>query len=235
MVRRGTLHHLRYSGWMTDSGRREANRLWSLILAAGGSSRLGTPKQLLRLGAQPLVSRAVTAAEAVTPGRVLVVLGAHALKLRLLLRRRHAGVRTVTNPGWSAGMAGSLAVGLSALPERADAAVLLLSDQPGIDARALQRLVRAWRCRPARPAAARYAGRLGVPAVLPRPLWAQARRLSGDVGARQLLRQCSGRTRAVEMPEAAFDVDSAEDGKRLASRDFVSTRAGGDRCARSRS
>ena len=92
---------------MTDSGRREANRLWSLILAAGGSSRLGTPKQLLRRGAPPLVSRAVTAAAAVTPGRVLVVLGAHALKLRLLLRRRHAGVRTVTNPGWSAGMAGS--------------------------------------------------------------------------------------------------------------------------------
>ena len=205
---------------MIDSGRHDTGALWSVILAAGGSSRLGTPKQLLRLRAQPLLSHAVVAAQAVTPDRVLVVLGADAMKLRLLLRRRHPDVYTITNPDWPDGMGGSLAIGLSALPTRAKAALLLLTDQPGVDARSLRRLLRAWREHPTRVAAAQYGGRLGVPAVLPRKLWAEARQLRGDAGARRLLREGDTVPSVVPMPEAAFDVDTEQDRARLESRDL---------------
>jgi CTP:molybdopterin cytidylyltransferase MocA len=107
-----------------------------------------------------------------------------------------------------------LRLGIDALPAGADAALVLLSDQPDVDARALRRLIAAWQSRPAAAAAARYAGRVGVPAILPRRSWGEVRALEGDVGARALLRGKPGVT-LVEMPEAAFDVDTPLDLRRL--------------------
>ena len=181
---------------------------------------MGMPKQFVRFRSRSLLSHTVAAAEATTPDQVLVVLGAHALKLRLLLRRYHPNVYTITNPDWPEGMAGSLSVGLSALPARADAALLLVCDQPGVGARSLRRLVHAWRSHPGQAAAAHYAGQVGVPAVLPRRLWPEAMQLSGDVGARRLLREGVGASSVVPMPEAAFDVDTVQDRTRLYDRDF---------------
>ena len=185
--------------------------LWSLVLAAGGSSRLGTPKQLLRIRGRRLLSHIVNAAEAVTPGRVVVVIGADALRMRSLIRRHHPGVHSVNNSRWGQGMAGSLQTGLAVLPERATAALLLLSDQPAVREASMSRLVRAWRRRPGKPAAAAYAGVLGVPAILPRALWKEARRLRGDEGARKLLRTGQSAATAVDMPEAIWDIDTPED------------------------
>ena len=185
--------------------------LWSVILAAGGSRRLGTPKQLLRIRGQRLVSRAVNAAEAVTPGRVVVVIGAEALKLRLLIRRHHPHTHTVDNGRWAHGMAGSLQAGLAALPGRAAAALLLLSDQPAVNEASLRRLIRAWQRRPGKAAAAAYSGVLGVPAILPRALWRGALHLHGDAGARSLLRPGQAVATTVSMPEAAWDIDTRED------------------------
>jgi molybdenum cofactor cytidylyltransferase len=86
----------------------------------------------------------------------------------------------------------------------------LLVDQPRVRAAAVARLVRAWRTRPKRAAAAAYAGQIGVPAILPRKLWRAARRLRGDAGARALLDAERNVTR-VAMPEAQFDIDTEED------------------------
>ena len=196
---------------MIDPGRPAPRALWSLVLAAGGSRRLGTPKQLLRMRGQTLLSRIVEAAQKVTPNRVVVVLGADALKLRLLIRRRHPRTCTVDNPDWADGMASSLKTGLAALPEGAAAALLLLSDQPAVGEASLRRLIGAWRRRPGKAAAARYGGVLGVPAILPRTLWSETRALSGDAGARSLLRHGETVSTVVAMPEAAWDIDTPED------------------------
>ena len=185
--------------------------LWSLVLAAGGSSRLGTPKQFLRIRGRRLLSRAIDSAEAVTPGRVVVVIGADAHRVRSLIRRHHPDTRSVDNPGWARGMAGSLQAGLAALPARAAAALLLLSDQPAVGEASLRRLVRAWRRRPGKAAAAAYLDVAGVPAILPKALWREARRLSGDTGARNLLRAGRSTVTLVDMPEAAWDIDTRED------------------------
>ena len=185
--------------------------LWSLVLAAGGSRRLGTPKQLLRIRGRTLLSRIINTAEAVTPERVVVVIGADALRMRSLIRRHHPGTHSVDNSRWAQGMAGSLQVGLSVLPLRASGALLLLSDQPAVGEASLRRLIRAWRRCPGKAAAAAYAGVVGVPAILPGTLWREARRLRGDEGARKLLRMEEMPATAVHMPEAAWDIDTPED------------------------
>ncbi len=189
--------------------------LWSLVLAAGGSRRLGTPKQLLRVRGRRLLSRVIHAAEIVTPGRVVVVIGADALRMRSLIRRHHRGAHCVTNARWERGMAGSLHTGLAVLPARARAVLLLLSDQPAVGEASMRRLVRAWRRSPGKAAAAGYSGVSGVPAVLPRALWKQARLLAGDEGARKLLRMTELAATVVDMPEAAWDIDTPEDLQQL--------------------
>jgi CTP:molybdopterin cytidylyltransferase MocA len=140
---------------------------------------------------------------------LLVVVGAERLRLRLVLRRARCRAQVVTNPRWQQGMATSLRVGLAAVPPTATAALVLLVDQPRVDAAALLRLMAAWRRRPGMPAAARYDGREGVPAILPRRHWRAVRSLRGDQGARALLRKAA--ITAVEMSEAALDIDTPAD------------------------
>jgi molybdenum cofactor cytidylyltransferase len=164
-----------------------------------------------------MLLRSIDLANATVPQRtVTVVLGAHALRLRAVLRREHAAAHVVHNAHWREGLASSLQAGLAAVPARTRAVLVLLVDQPNVDARALARLIRAWRKRPAQPAAAWYDGRAGVPAILPRRSWPAVHRLSGDAGARALLRGAAHLTLA-EMPEAAFDIDTPADLARLKS------------------
>lgn len=191
--------------------------LWTVVLAAGGSSRFGSPKQLLRLRGQVLIRHAADLARAVSPGRVVVVVGAAPFRLRSTLFRARSRVRIVTNPLWRDGMSGSLRRGLRAVPRSASAALLLTVDQPLITKLELRRLIAAWSHRPSRPAAAAYAGRVGIPAILPRRYWLRASRASGDIGARDVLRQPGLQITTVDMPEAAIDVDTHEDLDRLSS------------------
>ena len=153
---------------------------------------------------------AVEAARGALPrAPLIVVLGREALRLMLVLRRVQRGAQIVRNSRWNLGMATSLRAGLAAVPRNAQAALVLLVDQPHVDAAALRRLVAAWRRRPGVPAAAHYLGSAGVPAVLPRRRWREVRALRGDEGARVLLRD--RRVTLIEMPEAALDVDTPED------------------------
>ena len=99
------------------------------------------------------------------------------------------------------------------MPAHTAAILVMLVDQPGVDERALSRLLRAWRRRPGAAAAALYAGRNGVPAVLPRRYWRAIRELRGDAGARALLR--SAAVTSVSMPEAELDIDTRADAARL--------------------
>jgi molybdenum cofactor cytidylyltransferase len=187
------------------------------LLAAGGSRRLGQPKQFVRHGVRTLLQRAVAAARGALPAApLIVVVGADGARVRSVLARASRRLRVVTNPRWRAGMATSLQAGVAAVPPTARAVLVLVVDQPRVGAAALARLVRAWRRRPGVPAAARYDGRVGVPAVLPRRHWHRLRALQGDEGARGLLRG-SGKLTLVDLPEASFDVDTLADVEKLRS------------------
>lgn len=189
-----------------------------MLLAAGGSQRLGQPKQFVRHGVHTLLQRAIASARGALPAApLIVVVGANGARVRSVLARARRRVHIVTNTRWQAGMAASLQAGIAAVPQTARAVLVLVVDQPWVGAAGLSRLLRAWRRRPNVPAAAWYDGRVGVPAVLPRRHWRLLRAVHGDQGARALLRG-SDHVTLVDLPEAAFDVDTLADVEKLRSR-----------------
>lgn len=184
-------------------------RPWVVLLAAGASRRFGSPKQLAHVDGQTLLRRTACTALASRPAGCVVVLGARAERLRRELTG--LDVRVVVNFRWREGLSRSLAAGVAALPPDARAVLVLLADQAAISPAELELLCAHWRRAPRRIVAARAAGRLGPPAILPRAVFPALRRLRGDAGARELLRDPSRRAVGIELPGAAFDIDCPSD------------------------
>lgn len=188
---------------------RLADGLHSIVLAAGASTRFGSPKQLVRLGGRPLLHTVVTRAAEISGNALIVVLGAGAEELAPLLR--HSSGTLVINREWREGLASSIRAGIAALPAACTGALLLLADQPAVTAHDLRRLAGTWRKQPQYMAAALYAGTVGVPAIFPRSVFPELAALRGDAGARAVLRRGSDTLMRVPMPSAALDVDTPED------------------------
>ena len=179
-----------------------------LVLAAGGGSRLGRPKALVRWHGRLLVQHAVGALTGGGADDVVVVLGAAAGDVRAAAPDLP---RTVDNPGWPTGMASSLRAGLSALDVTFDAVVVLLADMPGVTAAAVGRL--AALAGPDALAVGGYGDRRGHPVLLGRDHWAGvAASATGDRGARDYLRAHAGQVAVVPVGDVAddFDVDVPE-------------------------
>lgn len=182
------------------------------ILAAGASTRMGTPKQLLEIGGQPLLIRAVEAALASAAWPVVVVLGAQAEKIRPILAP--FPVLVTENPAWSEGMAASIRAGVTTLQQfsrRLDAALIALCDQPAFSAATIAQLVAAQRTSGRSIVAARYAGRHGAPALFLREHFPTLTALTGEEGARALLNDQPDLVTSVELPELALDLDTPAD------------------------
>jgi molybdenum cofactor cytidylyltransferase len=195
--------------------------LGAVVLAAGGSTRLGRPKQLVVHDGRPLVVRAADAARRAGTNPVVVVLGAEADAVRAVLA--DLPVVQVVNARWADGMGTSVAEGMRAIIEHAPAlrgVLLLLADQPLVDHAALARLLARWGEADISAgdgdahvtiAAAAYAGTVGVPAVFGRAHFDSLRSLAPDAGAAALLRATGARVLRVPMPEAATDIDTPVD------------------------
>ncbi|MDC0711527.1 nucleotidyltransferase family protein [Stigmatella sp. ncwal1] len=186
----------------------------AVVLAAGGSSRLGQPKQLLHHEGRTLVRRTTETALAAGLSPVVVVLGAHREAVATAL----AGlpVNLVHNPDWAAGLGGSLRVGLRALPpESVDAALVLLCDQLRVDAPHLSALVDTFSRTQAPIVASGYAGARGVPALFSRALFAELEALAPEEGARRVIAHEPSRVVEVALAGGAEDVDTAADLSRL--------------------
>lgn len=198
-----------------------AGPLAAVVLAAGASTRLGRPKQLVVLDGLPLVRRAALAAHAAVAsgggGPVIVVLGAHAAAVAPALDGL-AGTVVVTHAGWADGLAASLGAGVRAALAHApgsDGLLLTVADQPSVDARALGTLIAAFDG-PRRLVAAAYRGVVGVPAIVGREHASALLGLTGDAGAGRWLRARGAAVTAVPLPEAAIDVDTEADVAALA-------------------
>jgi molybdenum cofactor cytidylyltransferase len=179
-----------------------------LILAAGASTRLGQPKQLVQLGGRPALHIVVSNAVALAGHAVTVVLGANARDLTHMLA--HSPVSSVVNRQWEEGMSSSIRVGLAALPPSCEAVLVLLGDQLAVTADDLKRLASAWNGEEGIIAASLYDQRLGVPAIFPRICFPELAQLRGDQGARSILARNQYRVARVPMPNAAVDLDTPE-------------------------
>jgi molybdenum cofactor cytidylyltransferase len=190
--------------------------LFALVLAAGGSRRLGSPKQLLTIGGETLIRRTLRRASAVCGGRTIVVLGC---EWRAVLRGAADAVGFFTlNDAWQSGLAYSLGLGVRAVPDDCPAVLVMLADQPLVDRHDLDRLTGAWRRSPSRIAASRYDETLGPPAIFPRAFFPELLQLSGDRGARPVLERHRGALTIVDCEHAALDVDTPDDVAALAAR-----------------
>lgn len=176
-------------------------RIDALVLAAGASSRLGQPKQAVRIHDNALLTRAVSAAGKATAGRVHVVLGAGAGTLGALA----AAAQVHVFEDWAQGQHASLCFGLDRVGD-VDAVLVMPCDQYRVRAEQLIALVSLWRSRPDAPAAASYDGTLGVPVVWPAAWFSRLRR-AGRGRALLNARMCS----ALPLPEAAYDLDTPAD------------------------
>ena len=177
----------------------------ALIPAGGKSRRMGFAKLLLEVEGKSLLASAVQAA-ASSSELVLVVVGAYADAYAPLAEA--AGAEVVVNAGWKEGLASSLRAGISALPLEVEAALIVLPDQPFVDAAHLAALVQVFREQESPLVLSRYCGILGAPGVVGRELFPQMLKLRAESGARALLDQVpSVGEVALQRP---FDVDTIE-------------------------
>ena len=187
-------------------------RFGAVILAAGPSTRMGTPKQLLDFGGKPLLVRAIEAALASPAWPVVVVLGAHAERIRPTLAK--LPILVTENPEWAEGMAASIRAGVTTLRQFSrslDAALIALCDQPAFSADTIAQLVAAQQATGRSIVAARYSGRQGAPALFLREHFPTLVALTGEEGARALLNGSTGQVAAVDLPALALDLDTPSD------------------------
>jgi molybdenum cofactor cytidylyltransferase len=171
----------------------------AVVLAAGGSTRLGQPKQLVVIGGETLLERAVRAAREAGCERIVVVLGAAAEEIRERCDLGDAVV--IVNEQWTQGMASSVRAGVAKV-EDADGVILMTCDQPAVTAQHLRALIACGEVM-----ASSYAGRRGVPAYFPARLFPALLNLTGDAGARELLRGAA----AAELANGELDVDTSHE------------------------
>lgn len=188
----------------------------AVILAAGSSSRMGSPKQILQFRGESLLRRAALAALGAGCSPVIVVTGAHAE----LSRRELEGldVQEVLNPDWETGMASSINAGIEGLLREdpdSSAAVLMLCDQPHVTADVLSSLISAHRVTHSLVIASTYGGSFGVPALFGRPLFAELGRLEGGAGAKQVIKRYASEAHFVPFIGGEVDVDTRDDFSRL--------------------
>jgi len=199
-----------------------------IVLAAGASSRMDQPKQLLRFEGETLLRRAVRAALETRSGPVVVVLGFRARLIREEIVALDA--LTVVNQEWHEGMGSSIRCGLrraleSAAPTEIEAAILMLCDQPFVTSNVIERLIDAYRERRVKIVASEYeAGgekTLGVPALFSRALFPELMTLKGAEGAKRIIARHYREAAVVAMPEAAFDVDTPGDYRALSDKESL--------------
>jgi molybdenum cofactor cytidylyltransferase len=187
-----------------------------LVLAAGSSRRMGSPKQLLPIDGKPLLQLVVEHANQSKLDRVVVVLGAAADEIRATVDLGRATV--LLNPDHASGMASSLRAGIASLGDEVNKVVVILGDQPDVDAARLDQLLELQQISGLPAAALSFNGLLHPPVVLERALWGDLMSLEGDVGCRAVIR--AKPELVAKLPVAGdlkhpVDVDTPEDYERL--------------------
>jgi molybdenum cofactor cytidylyltransferase len=187
-----------------------------VILAAGQSSRLGKPKQLLTLNGLTLLEKAASAALDLNSSPVLVVLGAYADDIKSNVQLQ--GVDIAVNEGWEEGMASSLRMGIEYMQQNhvnVDAILFLVCDQPYLHSALLKDLIALQKEKDLPIAASSYGGKIGTPALFHQSTFGSLMLLKGDTGARKLLDERMNDVAVLHFEKGVYDIDTVEDYEQL--------------------
>ncbi len=186
---------------------RPDKKIIALLLAAGASSRMGVPKQLLPWKQTTLLNHAVAQAKKVS-NRVVVVLGAHAGEVKKTLPET---VETITNDNWQKGLGSSIACGVRHVVANhdVDGLLIMLADQPLLGHGHLVELITTFK-KENKTTATQYDNGVGVPAVFHNSLSDQLRELNADFGAKKILEKNAGQLEVVAPKGRAVDIDTLE-------------------------
>jgi molybdenum cofactor cytidylyltransferase len=189
-----------------------------VILAAGSSSRLGRPKQLLPLGGRPVLAHTLANASAAALDAIIVVLGHEAATIQEQVDL--SGALIVINEAYREGQSTSLRAGLAALPPNTDAALFILGDQPLLGPAILDALIAARRSSAAPIVMPTYAGQRGNPVLIASALFPELATVTGDQGARGIIRAHAAEVQEVPITgdPPTDDLDTQEDYDRLLAR-----------------
>jgi molybdenum cofactor cytidylyltransferase len=186
-----------------------------ILLAAGGSTRMGRAKQLLPYRDTTLLRHAVGVALESRSGRVVVVIGSQAQKMRVELG--DLPVDIVENLQWETGMGSSIKAGMAALlgVERPDALVIMLCDQPGVTAALLDQMIEIHEQQGPKVVASEYGEVAGVPALFDVSLFDELLHLDDWAGARVLIQRHAQLMSTIPFSQGTVDVDTPEEYERL--------------------
>jgi len=182
----------------------------AVVLAAGSSSRMGKPKQTLQLEDGPMLEMVLQTLRQTKVGRVVVVLGAHSSVVRGWVK--FGKEKVVVNPRFKEGMSGSIRLGL-AEAEEADAAMIVLGDQPFVSPGTIDRIIDAYVSSRSPVVVPVYHGRRGNPVLFDRSLFPQIRRIRGDVGAKSVVSGNEDKLLQVDVNDEGIlvDIDTPSD------------------------
>ncbi len=181
-----------------------------ILLAAGNSSRLGQPKQLLSYRGATLLEHTLLQSVQVPLKSIVVVVGAYAEEVASLCASYPVAIRF--NPAWQTGMGSSLKKGLETLQAEAPcAALVMVCDQPYLQAEHLRKLVNTWQDKQPLIVASSYGGALGVPAIFSAKLFEEMQELPDGIGARKLIQRHAHQVLSIPFEKGIIDIDTPAD------------------------
>ena len=187
-----------------------------IVLAAGASTRMGSPKQLLPYKGKTLLQHVVDTAKAAEAELVVTVLGANE---EVMLENLSSEIEPfVVNSNWREGMASSIQTGLKKVLELLpglEAVAFLVGDQPFLSSTVINELFALMENTGSPIVACNYEGAVGVPAVFSKTVFPALMELKGEEGAKKLIRAAGARVALLDFPQGAVDVDTKEDYARL--------------------
>jgi molybdenum cofactor cytidylyltransferase len=190
---------------------KSGEKIGAIVLGAGGSVRMGQPKQLLRIDGQSLIRRAALAAIDGGCNPVIVVTGAESNRVTGELAG--LSVWTIYHANWQAGMGSSLKKGLDELQKlgTVSAVVVIVWDQPHMNAEIIRRLIDAWGQSGKSMAACAYGDSFGTPCCFGRSKFPELLRLPDCLGAKQVLSSDPDDLTQLPWPPGAIDLDLPDD------------------------
>lgn len=184
-----------------------------VVLAAGGSLRLGKPKQLLTWEGQSFISRVIKNGLGAGLWPLIVVTGADSDQIRAEIEDFRVDI--VHNPDWESGQSTSMKAGLAALSEKPQAAMFLLSDQPQIGPNLIRQLIETWYEERKPITAPQINGQRGNPVLFARETFEALNEVSGDKGGRVIFDQFEATWLTWVDSRVTLDVDGGTDYQRL--------------------